>query len=513
MRIVIVGAIMTTLVLAACSGEDVGLDSIVHDGSDATIATMPPAATPIATAILEETPAPTATPVAIEETPSPADTPKPPKTIASIGSGDCVELRAEPGPYADVVDCVPKWAAIGAAPEGVWVSAPDWSERPDTFWRPLKRDGRTVWVDNRSLEQYSISSPSSNFLKLPAPPIELPDDIALVGFATIYGYEHAGYAIPIISTELIRIRNGPDGEPVRETLFTPPEGTDLGWEYIHGSIATPDLSRIVLARDKALYESVDGGVSWSYLDDLERVYFMDLEFAAGDNDGDPEQVLSIAWPPKYSEGGETVLTLHPSGEREVVLGPENVHESRLGQRIRFSSFADLPYTIDIPYLDHRSYDRFRIHARISEGELEGQILGSGWFPQLALTRGGATENEVDWDSYLRLDGATPLGSWPSIYDQEENQQHALVLPGVWNFEEEFWPFVGLQYGPFLHVSGPGHCLPLRAEPTISSEDLACIANNVLLTDLDEETEVDGMTWRRVRTPAGLDGWADGRYLE
>ena len=40
-----------------------------------------------------------------------------------------------------------------------------------------------------------------------------------------------------------------------------------------------------------------------------------------------------------------------------------------------------------------------------------------------------------------------------------------------------------------------------------------MAERVLLTDLGDVITDEGMTWHRVKTPAGVVGWADGRYLE
>ena len=57
------------------------------------------------------------------------------------------------------------------------------------------------------------------------------------------------------------------------------------------------------------------------------------------------------------------------------------------------------------------------------------------------------------------------------------------------------------------------CLPIRAEPSPDVEELACMAERVLLTDHGDVAMDEGTTWHRIRTPAGLKGWADGRYLE
>ena len=69
------------------------------------------------------------------------------------------------------------------------------------------------------------------------------------------------------------------------------------------------------------------------------------------------------------------------------------------------------------------------------------------------------------------------------------------------------------HGPFLQVTGVEGCLPIRAEASPDAGELACMAERVLLTDLGEASELDGSIWHRVRTPLGIEGWADGSWLE
>jgi hypothetical protein len=68
-------------------------------------------------------------------------------------------------------------------------------------------------------------------------------------------------------------------------------------------------------------------------------------------------------------------------------------------------------------------------------------------------------------------------------------------------------------GPFARVSAPGSCVNVRTTPGVSSESLDCAADGVLLADLGDTGDADGQTWRRVRTPAGVEGWAADQYLE
>ena len=95
------------------------------------------------------------------------------------------------------------------------------------------------------------------------------------------------------------------------------------------------------------------------------------------------------------------------------------------------------------------------------------------------------------------------GNWPLDIPNE-------VLEGY----HEFIP-IALQIGPFLRVTGMGEgCLPIRADPSPDTEELACVAERVLLQDQGGDVITDdGVTWRKVKTPAGVVGWADGRYLE
>jgi hypothetical protein len=45
------------------------------------------------------------------------------------------------------------------------------------------------------------------------------------------------------------------------------------------------------------------------------------------------------------------------------------------------------------------------------------------------------------------------------------------------------------------------------------ECAACEAEGVTLSDLLERLVVEGITWARVRTPTGIEGWASSQYLE
>ena len=71
------------------------------------------------------------------------------------------------------------------------------------------------------------------------------------------------------------------------------------------------------------------------------------------------------------------------------------------------------------------------------------------------------------------------------------------------------------HGPFLRVVDVGDgCLPIRTGASPNAEELACAAERVLLQDQGGDVITDdGVTWRSVRTPAGIKGWADDQFLE
>jgi hypothetical protein len=80
---------------------------------------------------------------------------------------------------------------------------------------------------------------------------------------------------------------------------------------------------------------------------------------------------------------------------------------------------------------------------------------------------------------------------------------------------EATPFVPptpvLQYARIVNTEGD--CLNIRAQPGPSGQVLACEAEGVMLEDLLEGVYLGGITWERVRTPAGIEGWASEQYLE
>jgi hypothetical protein len=111
-------------------------------------------------------------------------------------------------------------------------------------------------------------------------------------------------------------------------------------------------------------------------------------------------------------------------------------------------------------------------------------------------------------------GAGFAGFLPSIIDICDGIIHPIVDP----FTRA--PYlsgrnliVAVQRGPFLAVAGDvGDCLNVRESPSTDAPSLGCFAAGVLLYDLEESTDAGGLTWRRVATPSGDEGWASDQFL-
>ncbi len=68
-------------------------------------------------------------------------------------------------------------------------------------------------------------------------------------------------------------------------------------------------------------------------------------------------------------------------------------------------------------------------------------------------------------------------------------------------------------GPFLRVTGAGSCLNVREQPAATAPVVQCFADNVLLKNLAQEQQAGGITWKKVQTPTGSQGWASAEFLK
>ena len=253
----------------------------------------------------------------------------------------------------------------------------------------------------------------------------------------------------------------------------------------------------------AIFESTDGGVTWRYL------ITSDAGDILGVVSGDDDEPQLVLW------SGRSEVTLFPSGKTRTL--PDGLSawggwqaqvlaDGRVAWRVRFEQGVD-------PLNEVYETTPLNIAWVAEDGERLGEGMHSGVYHIWQLP------------DHLRP-------SLPSLPIPSHLHRHYLPgddRPADWPIDshiryylEEFVR-LGVQQGPFLRVAGVGDdCLSLRAEPSPDAEELACAADRVLLTDLGGVVEagtfpyvydIERVTWLSVRTPVGIEGWADGRYLE
>lgn len=102
---------------------------------------------------------------------------------------------------------------------------------------------------------------------------------------------------------------------------------------------------------------------------------------------------------------------------------------------------------------------------------------------------------------------------PALFDIEEGVVRPLGAP----FDSERYSgrnrVAGVLGGRLVMVTGTGDCLRIREAPALEADEVACMADEVLLRDLGEAQEADGVTWVRVIGPGLVEGWASAEFLE
>lgn len=284
----------------------------------------------------------------------------------------------------------------------------------------------------------------------------------------------------------------------------------------------------------AIYESRDGGVTWERLVGFDKPWIADLVLP--DGDGDDRLLLSsnrsfnvggpwefpdpILWP----DGRAVTPPKSPKGYGPPI--PWNrvvLHDGRLawGFEQEEKSLLPAPERAKL-YLTEEGEDVTELVLEQTDSCPRCLMLPDGRELLLRgreyyvgeLVGGAAAEYYSDPTSGHYPNGTPASKFWPTIRDPETGEQWPVKLPyDVLSLDNLHLLPIAIQRGPFLRVVNVDDCLPLRAEPSHDAEELACAVERVLLTDLAEAMELDGTTWRSVRTSAGVVGWADGRYLE
>ena len=140
-----------------------------------------------------------------------------------------------------------------------------------------------------------------------------------------------------------------------------------------------------------------------------------------------------------------------------------------------------------------------ISLRLGAKMSDGSILGNGWVPTDEIAPNGQPLISIPVPVLIDVANATirPLRPFTN--------------PGSFRSRDT----VGFQQGFLARVvNTEGDCLNIRAEPSSSGQVLECAAEGVLLRASDQfVTESNGIRWRAVTTPAGIQGWVSTQYLE
>jgi hypothetical protein len=378
---------------------------------------------------------------------------------------------------------------------------------------------------------------------------ELPKDVALI-------IETGCFSCDGPTTALIRVYRDASGEVRTDTLFTakatglPPravssskEGTWPEQPYIHSFALSSDASEIVVSvcshgycqwidqaspdAQMTLFRSLDGGVTWAefgVIDGWSRVVAIAKEsvvlWGSDPVKAEPEYRLfpsgdPVQPPPQAEDNWPLSL---PSGEL--------IWRTKDGRLVRSDGSGFLALgegasfvnawrrNIELDPSGKRMATTWRSESSgrnyLGVAGLDGQVTDVFSLGEYAMVGG--------WVNSRLLAGNASIASeelyLPALFDLDAAQLHLIPHPFLDPPFRNGRNFVqAVLRGPFARVVETGSCLKVRAEPGMAASVLTCAADDVLLRDTGETQEVDGTTWRRVVTPAGLEGWASSQYLE
>ena len=387
--------------------------------------------------------------------------------------------------------------------------------------------------------------------------IDFPDGVAMIVSVGCADCEGA-------TKGLIRVHKGPDAEILVDSLFSvenldlPPRSVQVGDEsleadpYILGAPAIsrdggeivigvctrgrcgPDTASVTSDAQVAAYRSVDGGVSWSKLVDLDGAY----EIVEVVREG------IIVYGPLGSDESTPEFTVYPGGERvrppwaggsPITLQDRKLiwqqrTDPNLLRRGDGSAFMSLGLPNDTTLLDFVQSpfnDQIAVLWTVSQQTIiglvdsEGQLTQSINFRDRMVAVGGwltAGQLIVTADfpkDQLETQAVEPYaGALPGVLDLDSGNMQPISSPfAEAEFQQGRSEVVATVRGPFARVVNTGGCLNLRAEPTLDAEILRCLADNVLLLDTGETARGADVTWLRVVAPLGLEGWASTAFLK
>jgi hypothetical protein len=181
--------------------------------------------------------------------------------------------------------------------------------------------------------------------------------------------------------------------------------------------------------------------------------------------------------------------LRSNGDRLADLGrsgdvrPDGLIEERSGGRFAVE-WSEYPYV----YLG--IWSQPGMPERVFSQRFWGVAQLSGWLTPTTLI--GTPHSDL-------------IQTAAAIYDIERGIASPLQIGGS--------RVLAVMPGPFARVMGTGSCLNVRAEPAADARVLDCAADTVLLRDLGTVHETGDVTWLRVATPAGVEGWVSSHFVE
>jgi len=329
-------------------------------------------------------------------------------------------------------------------------------------------------------------------------------------------------------------------EGPENSLGLPDAPADQNDYAIIGAAADATGSEIIagvccVSGDTVLYRSTDGGVTW--------VNYLEM---AGTHSPllivEPGQVLTGT----YAYGGLVPYQIVPRGDiiepPEDALWPAALLDGKVawiadgGESIR---------TSDGVLIDAKDPGDVTLYAPVfgsQQGVMtiyQSQGFGADYFlatldQDYSITRAYRSPDAhigggfwLDDRRYLTMapflqdsgrvagqpyDGAFFFGPLiPTIVDMGTGEVHSIT--DTWEGSQALSArgILSLRTGSLARVTGTGSCLNVRAEPTTSSEVLACTADNVLLTVV--EPDQTGPDWLHVITPDGVEGFVSRDYVE
>ncbi len=331
-----------------------------------------------------------------------------------------------------------------------------------------------------------------------------------------------------------------DGESIDEEpyILGPPAISSDGAELVVGICTRgrcgPDAATVTSDAQVTAYRSVDGGVSWSKMLDLDGAHEV-VEVARegvilfGPLGNDETTPRFVVYP-----GGETVRPPWAGGkpialrDRKLIWqGKSDPSTLRRGDGSKFISLALANGATLLDYLQSPFDDQIALRwtetqqTIIGLANSEGQITHLINFGEKMVSLGGwlnADQLIVTADvpeDRLETPAVSPYsGSLPGLLDLDTGLLRPVLSPfSKAEFQQGRSRIVATVRGPFARVVNTGGCLNVRAEPSLDAEIVGCVADGVILLDTAETEQAGDVTWLRVVAPLGFEGWASTAFLE